>query len=109
MKTVTFLIIFLGCYNLYNSSEKAYSADNLAFQKWFQHTKPCPKITGLCFLLLGMFLAISLLGLSAGIITWIVATSLFLSLITLITPLRVVNYMFFTVLCMLTLLIEYFF
>lgn len=108
MKTITFLIIFLGCYALYNSSEKAYRPDSFTLQKWFQSNRFFTKTTGLIFLLIGLFLSISFFGLSAGIITWLVAISLFLSLIILIIPLRTINYIFLTVLFMLTFIIEYF-
>jgi hypothetical protein len=106
MKTITFLFIFLGCYALYNTSEKAYVSDNFSLQKWFQSNNLFTQITGVTFLLTGLLLSISFFGLSAGVITWIVAVSLFLSLIILITPLRVINYAFLTVLFTLTLLIE---
>ncbi|RLK02972.1 hypothetical protein [Tenacibaculum discolor] len=106
MKTVTFLIIFLGCYALYNTSEKAYLSNTFSLQKWFQSHKHFTNIIGLIFLLVGLLLSITFFGLSAGIITWIVAVSLFLSLIILITPLRMINYAFLTVLFTLTFLIE---
>ncbi|MFT7899810.1 hypothetical protein VBY74_07485 [Tenacibaculum ascidiaceicola] len=109
MKTITFLFIFIGCYALYNTSEKAYLSDTFTLQKWFQSNRFFTKITGVILLLIGLFLSIAFFGLSAGIITWIVATSLFLSLIILITPLRVINHVSLTVLCMLTFLIEFFF
>ncbi|CAM1358432.1 conserved membrane hypothetical protein [Tenacibaculum litoreum] len=109
MKTITFLFIFIGCYALYNTSEKAYVSDNFSLQKWFQSNNLFTQITGVTFLLTGLLLSISFFGLSAGVITWIVATSLFLSLIILITPLRVINHVSLTVLCMLTFLIEFFF
>ncbi|WP_274638978.1 hypothetical protein [Tenacibaculum larymnensis] len=106
MKTVTFLFIFLGCYSLYNSSEKAHLTKNTLLQKWLQNNKRNANIIGVITLLVGLLLSINFLGLSAGIITWIVAISLFLSLIILITPLRVINYVFLTVSCTLTFLIE---
>ncbi len=108
MKTVTFLIIFLGCYALYNSSEKAYLPYAISLQKWLHSNKFYTKISGLIFILVGLSLSITFFGLSAGIITWLVATSLFLSLIILIVPLRVINYIFLSVLFTLTFIIEYF-
>ncbi len=106
MKTVTFLFIFLGCYSLYNSSEKAHLTKNTLLQKWLQNNKRNTNIIGIITLLTSLFLSINFFGLSAGIITWIVSTSLFLSLIILITPLRVINYVSLAVLFTLTFLIE---
>ncbi len=106
MKTVTFLFIFLGCYSLYNSSEKTFLTKNTLLQKWLQNNKRNANIIGVITLLVGLLLSINFLGLSAGIITWTVAASLFLSLIILITPLKVINYVSFTVLFTLTFLTE---
>ncbi|WP_115899753.1 hypothetical protein [Tenacibaculum gallaicum] len=106
MKTVTFLFIFIGCYALYNTSEKALLIKNTLLQKWFHNNKRNTSIIGVITLLIGLLLSINFFGLSAGIITWIVTASIFLSLIILITPLRVVNYTFLTALFMLTFLIE---
>lgn len=106
MKTVTFFLIFIGCYALYSASEKAFLINNTRLQKWFHNNKRNTKLIGTTTLLISLLLSITFFGLSAGIITWIVATSLFLSLIILITPLKVINYTFLTALFMLTFLIE---
>lgn len=106
MKTVTFLFIFIGCYALYNTSEKTSLTKNTILQKWLQNNKPYANIIGVTILLISLLLSVNFFGLSAGIIAWIVTTSLFLSLIILITPLRVINYTFLTALFMLTFLIE---
>ncbi|GFD99227.1 hypothetical protein KUL156_18200 [Alteromonas sp. KUL156] len=106
MKTVTLFLILIGCYALYSTSEKALLIKNTRLQKWFHNNKRNTKIIGTITLLISLLLSITFFGLSAGIITWIVAASLFLSLIVLITPLRVINYAFLTALFMLTFLIE---
>ncbi|MDO6674118.1 hypothetical protein Q4517_00965 [Tenacibaculum sp. 1_MG-2023] len=106
MKTVTLFLIFIGCYALYSTSEKAFLIKNTPLQKWFHNNKRNTKIIGKITLLIGLLFSINFFGLSAGIITWIVTASLFLSLIVLITPLRVINYAFLYVLFTLTFLIE---
>lgn len=106
MKTVTFLFIFIGCYALYNTSEKTILTKNTFLQKWLQNNKRNANIIGVITLFVSLLLSINFFGLSAGIITWIVTTSVFLSLIILITPLRVINYAFLSALFTLTFLIE---
>lgn len=106
MITVTFLTIFLGCYALYNTSKKATLTKDGAIQKWLQNNVLYAKTTGICFLLISITLSLTLFGLSGGIITWLIAASVMFSLILLIAPFKIINYVFITVFSIITFIIE---
>lgn len=60
MKTVTLFLIFIGCYALYSTSEKALLIKNTRLQKWFHNNKRNTKIIGTITLLISLLLSITL-------------------------------------------------
>lgn len=91
MINLLIIVVFLGCFCLYNSSSKAHLYKNTQFEYWLQNNKIQSKIIGFIVLLGSLILAVSSLGLSSGILAWLFTTILILSLLVVLAPTQMVS------------------
>jgi hypothetical protein len=99
--------MFLGCYLLYNTSQKKIIVSNNTLVKKFRNNEQLSKTIGLGFLLITLVFASINFGVFSGILFWLVALTLIMSLLIIINPLRIINYKFLIALLIVLLLIEF--
>lgn len=92
MITSSVLLIFLGSFFLYNTSRKVVLENNLLIGKWVQNNVNVSKIIGLVLLILALIITINKLGITSGIIFWLVGLMTILCLMIVLFPLKKINY-----------------
>lgn len=100
------LLIFLGCFALYNTSKKALLTSNSSIEKWMQGNQKLSKIIGLAFLVVGLVVATFNFGNTSGIFFWMFIITAILSLLIVIYPLKKINYKHLIALFLVLFIIE---
>ena len=91
MISILILIIFTGCFFIYNTSKKALLKENNFIDNWLQTNKKRAKKSAVLILLLTLIIASFLFGAISGILFWLFTVTLLLSLIILLFPLNIVK------------------
>ncbi|WBX72965.1 hypothetical protein PG913_08650 [Tenacibaculum pacificus] len=107
MITIGVLLILLGNIVLYNTSKKVELYSNTTVERWIQQHTNYSQIIG-CLLLISAlpFICYSI-GITSGLIFWLVTLMLFLSLVVVISPLKIVNYKHLAIVFLILIIIEY--
>lgn len=100
--------VYVGCIVLYNTSQKAVLNTQYAIEKWIQSNRQKAKLIGVSILILTLVAANIVLGVTSGILFWLIALMSVLSLLVVISPLRIVNYKYLLLIFIGSLLIEIF-
>ncbi len=100
--------IYVGSIVLYNTSQKAVLNTQYAIEKWIQSNAQKAKLIGVSILMLTLVAATIVLGVTSGILFWLIALMSVLSLLVVIGPLRIVNYKYLLLIFIGSLLIEIF-
>lgn len=106
MITLIVLVISLGFFLLYNTSEKAVLGRFSLLEKWAQdHPRP-GKYGGLLLCAIAMAASITYFGTGAGIFSFFVILMTVASLVILLAPLRYIHHKALIILFSLSLTIE---
>ena len=106
MISLLITFILLGCYFLYSTSQKTTITSKNNLEEKLRNNRQLSKIIGFSFLLITMVLAIINFGVFFGILFWLIALMLLMSLLVIIAPLNLINYKFLVILFLVLLLIE---
>ncbi|WP_299118854.1 hypothetical protein [uncultured Tenacibaculum sp.] len=109
MISILIAILFLGCYLFYNTSQKTTIVSNSYLEKRIRSNEQISKIVGGSFLLITLIIAGIHFGLFSGILFWLVALTMLMSLLIVIAPLKLINYKTLVALFFVLLLIEFIF
>ncbi|WP_435261130.1 hypothetical protein [Tenacibaculum sp. nBUS_03] len=107
MVSILIAIIFLGCSLLYNTSKNTTVLLNNNFGQKLRNNQKLSKILGSSFLVISLVLTSMYLGITVGILFWLITLMLLMSLLTLIFPLKLISYKFIVALFLVLLLIEF--
>ncbi|WP_257669906.1 hypothetical protein [Parapedobacter tibetensis] len=106
MITTITILIFLGFFLLYHTSQKAVLSSSLKIAAWI-HTYPkSGKRMGLSLLAAAILLCLVYLGIGAGLFSFFVILMTMGSLIVILTPLRLINWKVLIFIFLLSLIIE---
>lgn len=92
MITSSALLIFIGSFILYNTSEKATLNSNLILEKWVQSNNKHSKYIGAILTLLPLFYILDFFGTTSGILYWSILLMIILGLTIIISPLNKITY-----------------
>lgn len=107
MITLTVLLIFLGCFALYNTSKKALLTGKLSIEKQMQKNPNPTKILGAILLIVALCNAIINFSYTSGILYWLIITMMIFSLIIVLYPLQKINYKHLLVLFTVLFILEF--
>lgn len=91
MATVTILIIAIGFWICYQTSQRAELAAPMAWDVWIRSHKQQANWLGLTVLVIGLIMSMLVYGLGSGIFAFIISLSCVASLIILLAPLGYIN------------------
>ncbi len=106
MVSLIVLIIFLGWFMLYCTSEKVILSKKLIPEKWIVNHKKESKRIGITKLIVALFLTVICFGVTGGILLWIFLMILMASLLVVIYPLEKINYKHLLIVLLLFVFIE---
>lgn len=106
MITLALILLFIGSYALYNTSDKAILA-NRDFEKWCKKNKTISKIGALVIFGITLVISIFHYGLTSGILFWFFSITLMLSLIVTLNPLKLIKPKTVVFLFVITLIFEF--
>lgn len=107
MITLSLVLLFIGSYALYNTSNKAL-VSNGVFENWCQQNKKKAQLFAMVLFVFTIILAIRIFGYTSGVLFCLIAFMSLLGIVVIFNPLRVVNCKILLVLCFIILLIEIF-
>lgn len=91
MITLSLLIIFLGFWISYQTSERAELKSPNFFEKWIRARRDTGKVLGALVLLAGLILCVLIMGVAAGIFTFFIMLTVVASLTVMLGPLGFMN------------------
>ncbi|MBU2913260.1 MULTISPECIES: hypothetical protein [Reichenbachiella] len=106
MVTLTVILVAIGFYFFYQTSERAYPSRTLRVERWMYMKQQPAKSLGAICLITAIFPAIAHWGAVAGVLFFLVTLMTVGSLIVLLTPLRIIGYRSLAVVALVSLLIE---
>lgn len=106
MISTIILIIFFGCFFIYNTSKKALLQRQSILDNWLQKNKKQTKYLGLTFLLITLICSILIFNLTSGLLFWLFTVSFILSLIIVLYPIIKPKIKHLIILYMISLIIE---
>ncbi|UXP32343.1 hypothetical protein N6H18_18550 [Reichenbachiella agarivorans] len=106
MVTLNLILIWLSFYLFYLTSKKAQIARSLPIEKWMHNHAPIAKVIGTVLLFLSLSVSISLWGVGSGSLFFFIILMTLGSLVTIISPLRVLNYVSISAISILSFVLE---
>ncbi|MDC6386417.1 hypothetical protein D2V93_04930 [Flagellimonas taeanensis] len=106
MATGITLLIFIGFYLLYGTSQKMAMAGNLGLEKWIGGHARISKYSGSALLIISLGLSCLYWGAASGTFTYFVILMTIASLVVLLAPLRILNPWFLTLTLVLSIICE---
>jgi len=92
MISLLIIIVFIGSYIAYNTSKQNIQHSKSIIEVWIKAYLRQAKITSIVLLLLALVLAVLKFGYGSGVLLWLFLLILFVGLITIIFPLKIVKY-----------------
>lgn len=99
-------LIFLGCFALYNTSQKAPLQPSSFLEDWLQKNKQKSKVIGSVILTISVIVSIYKLGTTSGFLFFLFTITALFSAIIIITPLKKVGYKSIGCISVLLLILE---
>ena len=106
MISILILMIFIGCFFMYNTSKKAQLEKNTFIDVWLQTNRKRTKALAISLLVLTLTSASFFFGLTSGILFWLFTVTLLLSLIVVMYPLKLFKTKHLIILFTATLIFE---
>lgn len=106
MATGISLIVFIGFYLLYGTSQKMAMVDGLGLEKWIGGHVNLSKYSGLALLIVSLGLSCWYWGAASGTFTFFVILMTIASLVVLLAPLRILNRRFLILVIVVSLVCE---
>lgn len=107
MVTVIFILVSLGFYLWYTTSERMKVLPVFGLETWAQNNKGFSKILGSLILIVSLFVGVYGFGLTSGILLFFIVFMTISSLVILLFPLGLINKMSFASLIICLLIIEF--
>ena len=107
MISFAILLVIIGFYLLYITSEKMDTPKPLGFENQMAQHKSASKIIGIVLLIIACILTVYIFGLGAGIFLFFIYLMTFASLIVLLTPLKLFSFKLLFIGIALCFVLEY--
>ncbi|AUC14937.1 hypothetical protein BTO06_07200 [Tenacibaculum sp. SZ-18] len=91
MITLITLTNLVACYAFYNTSKRALLNRTTFLGYWFQSNNKISKFVGITLILIGMLLSVLYLGVTSGILFFLILFITVLSLLIIVIPMKIVN------------------
>lgn len=92
MITSIIFLIFFGCFALYNASKKVALNQYFKLETWLQNNEKQTKIIGVFTLVITAIISVFYLGVTSGILFWLITLMTVLCLIVILYPIKGINY-----------------
>ncbi|KAB5488223.1 MULTISPECIES: hypothetical protein [Flagellimonas] len=106
MSTGITLLIFIGFYLLYGTSQKMAMTGSLGLEKWIGGHAKISKYSGSALLIVSLGLSCIYWGAASGTFTYFVILMTIASLVILLAPLRILNPWFLTLTLIISIICE---
>lgn len=109
MVTVISIIVFIGIYFLYNTSNKATLNKETQIVNWIQTNASLSKSIGFCTILVALGISFMRFGFVSALLYWLFLLMVVLSLIIVISPLKAVNLKYYLIIFLVLITFDFIF
>ncbi len=92
MITISIVLLFIGCLLLYFTSKNIAITENIRIKEWFIAYRKVIRVLSFIYIFISLFGIILMFNVTKGLIVWCILLSIILSLLVLITPLKIITY-----------------